>query len=227
LASCAWVATAATTYQERKEQSAETGVCLYPACHEPAASGSNWCAPHRDKERANQRESRARLRKRRKRLGQCIDCGVKLRRDRDERIYCAAHRVARNRLGALSRAAAVVQATVQKSERIASRTVRGDDGRTRYHGQERRGQQTHAQLDEQDIEFARREITAGEAGLKIYAVEVGRSKAKDPLALPRIQRDDLRSAALHQLDRAARHLGDVLERHGHAIKRHGRREGEE
>jgi len=217
---------ATATYAQRKAEAAETGVCQRSGCDDPAASGSAWCVPHWEDERRDQRDARAKLRKRRKRLGLCRDCGVKLRKDRGEKIYCAKHRVARNRLRALAHAAAGVQRGVQKFERIAARTVRGEDGRTRYHGQDRRGQQTHAQLDEQDIGFARREITAGETGLKVYAQEVERSKVKDPLALPRIQRDDLRSAALHQIERATRHLGDVLERHGHVMQRHGKREGE-
>lgn len=117
---------------------------------------------------------------------------------------------------------------LDKSRRIASRTLTGEDGRTRYHGQDRRGQQTHAQLDAQDLGFARREITRGESGLEVYAAEVAKSKAGDPEAMPRIQRDGLRSDAVGYLERASRHLEDVVERHGgHAMKRHGRRDGDE
>ena len=92
------------------------------------------------------------------------------------------------------------------------------DGRTRYHGQPRRGQQTHAQLDAQDLKDARNLIDRGEHGMGEYATEVERSKAHDPEAMPRIKRDDLRSAALHQLERAVGHLRDIMVRHGHVMQ---------
>lgn len=214
----------AATYEERKAITADTGECLRDGCDDPAASGSNFCVPHRDADRQYQRDYRAKLRRGRRRRKECLDCGVKLRAG--ERTWCKRHRIARNRLG-IARPAGV-QVGVQKSERIASRTVKGEDGRVRYHGQKRRGQQTHAQLDEQDLGFARREIKRGETGLETYAAETARSKAGDPQAMPRIQRDGIRSDALGYLERAQRHLGDVVDRHGggHAMKRHGRRDGE-
>lgn len=46
-------------------------------------------------------------------------------------------------------------------------------------------------------------------------------------AQPRIQRSNVKSAALHELDRATRHIDDVLERNGHFGKRHGPRSGDE
>lgn len=217
----------AATYVDRKAITADTGECLRDGCPDPAASGSMWCEPHRDADRKYQRDYRAKLRRKRRRKGLCLDCGKKLRRDLGEKIWCTRHRAARNRLSAARPGG--VRVGVQKLERIRARTVKGDDGRTRYHGQKRRGQQTHRQLDEQDIQFARNEITRGAERLEVHATETDRSKAGDPMAIPKIQRDGIRSDALGYLERAQRHLDDVLERHGHgghAMKRHGRRDGE-
>src|SRR5262249_16771748 len=161
---CLQVATAAT-YDERKAITADTGQCVMAGCTDPATADSLKCVGHRDEARKSNREYRARQRKRRRRLGQCLDCAKKLRPGlKPERIWCTRHRIARNRFKAMERGGGV-RTGVDKFARIASRTVKGEDGRTRYHGQERRGQQTHAQLDEQDIGFARREIDRGETAL--------------------------------------------------------------
>lgn len=217
----------AATYEQRKAITADTGTCIQAGCDDPAASGSMQCVPHRESALQARREYQARIRKYRRRHKLCVDCGTKLRGT--ETTWCTRHRIARRRDSALRRQLAGVQNGVEKSERIAQRTITHEDGRTRYHGQDRRGQQTHAQLDEQDIGFARREITRGETGLAAYTAEAQRAKEKHPEALPKVQRDGIRSDALGYLERAQRHLDDVLERHrgGHAMKRHGRRDGDE
>jgi uncharacterized Zn finger protein (UPF0148 family) len=108
---------------------------------------------------------------------------------------------------------------VDKASLIAARTRTHEDGRTRYHGQGKRGQQPSAQLNRQDLDFAESAFAAGRDGL-------GLLETPEVQALPRVQREDVKRAAAHQLDRATRHIDDVLERLGHFKERHGRRDGE-
>jgi hypothetical protein len=206
----------------------ELGLCTRCGL-EPAEDGAEECKEHVVDKRARDARYRSNLRDERERQGLCVNCPVsgppaKVSRGETSCLRC---KVRRRRLP--STVDGVDNEVDNRRTRIASRTLTGEDGRTRYHGQDRRGQQTHAQLDAQDLGFARREITRGETGLEVYAVEVARSKAGDPEAMPRIQRDGLRSDAVGYLERASRHLEDVVERHGrgHAMKRHGRRDGDE
>ncbi|HEU4727668.1 MAG TPA: hypothetical protein VFT22_07260 [Kofleriaceae bacterium] len=106
-----------------------------------------------------------------------------------------------------------------REARIAARTVTHSDGRTRYHGQSRRGQQPAAQLNQQDAELAAECFATFREGLALIETD-------DVKALPRVQRDGVKSAVAHQGDRAIRHIEDVLERLGHFKVRHGKRDGE-
>lgn len=193
------------------------GWCTYSSACPRRAEGwpdptQQLCRRHRLKEQKRLSQLKRAQRTESAAQGKCVRC-----RKPSETYRCAACRILdRCTLPSVSRTA---RDTADRAARIASRTITHADGRTRYHGQSRRGQQTHAQLDEQDIAFALKEIEFGQAGLAQYAYEVQRSKSGDPEAKPRIQRDDLRSAALHQIERAVGHLGDVMERHGHVMQR--------
>jgi len=214
---------ALAAYSVRKESSADTGECLRPGCDDAAADGSDFCAPHRDAKRDSDRAYRKRLRRRRRRLKLCRDCGVKLRKATAtlpaEKIWCTEHRIRRGRLTLVRSASPGVETVVEKSERIARATREHDDGRTRYHGQGKRGQQPQAQLNRQDIEKAEAALAAGRAGLQ-------HAETEEVKALPRIQREDVKREAAHLLDLATRHIDDVLERIGHFKMRHGKRDGE-
>lgn len=204
-------------YQQRKEQVR----CTRSGCGASASDESSLCPQHHVEAKAAAKAYARRLRARRARARVCVHCG----KPRPKRAKsCLACRVRRNRLK-IVRPGGVV-AGVDKLDRIESQTRTHDDGRTRYHGQGKRGNQPHLQLDGQDLGFARRELEAGEIGIKLYEQEVAKHKAGDPEALPRVQRDDVKSAALHQLGRAIGHIEDVLERRGHFKQRHGRREGD-
>ena len=63
-------------------------------------------------------------------------------------------------------------------------------------------------------------LAAGEQGLLLLDTD-------EVKTMGRIQRGDVKDAALHQLARAVGHVEDVLERRGHFKTRHGRRDGEE
>lgn len=106
---------------------------------------------------------------------------------------------------------------VDKSERIAARTVKEADGRTRYRGQQRRGQQTHAQLNMQDLGWARDSFEAFAAGVKLLSSDEAKEWRRE-------ERAQVTAATANQGERSGRHVDDILERLGHFKQRHGRRE---
>lgn len=148
--------------------------------------------------------------------GECVKCHV----DNVRKVWpvgsdtCLACRVLRQKI---RKADGTRDKELDKSDQIAAATRTHEDGRTRYHGQGKRGQQPQAQLNRQDLGMARKALDAGEQGLGLLETD-------EVKALPRIQRADVKQAAAHQLDRATRHIDDVLERIGHFGKRHGKRE---
>jgi hypothetical protein len=208
------------------QQRLEAGECTYPGCDEPLCSGSSYCEEHWEDHKRRDREYRQRKRDARREAGLCLECpGDKPARVRHPDTTCIACRVRRRRLTrADGTTVGGVGKRVDKDQRIAAATKVGEDGRERYHGQQKRGNQPHIQLDEQDLGYARDALEAGLAGLYVYE-EAVRAKT------PRIQREDIRSAALHHLNRATGHVDDVLGRRdyfgaGHVKLRHGKRDGE-
>lgn len=185
-------------------------------CGQPAAEDSFLCLTHRDADRERYRLSKQRIRKRRKEQRLCVDCGGPRPRGRASCMACA---VRHGRVMQRYRKSA----GASKDERIAAATMVHPDGRERYHGQRKRGNQPHLQLDEQDIGYAQSMLERGLAGLRLY-------ESAEVQALPRIQREDVRAEALALLNRATGHTEDVLERRkffeakpGHFQSRHGRR----
>jgi hypothetical protein len=211
-------------YAEIKALAATAGECRRPGCREPHADDSDFCGPHRDAHRSYSRAAMRKLRRKRRRARRCLDCDVKLRaakRDESgavtasgERTWCKA---CRKKRGRSSRAGVVTG--VEKSERIAAAIRVDPTGRTRYHGQQKRGNQPHHQLDAQDQDAALRHIDAGFERLAAW-------RTPEVQALPRIQRESVRVQALHEIDLGTRFLDDVLERNGHFKTRHGKRDGE-
>jgi hypothetical protein len=215
---------AGLSYQARKDHQADTLVCLRSGCEDPAADGSAYCAPHRDKELEYKRKWRAKQVRRRARRKQCRDCGAPLRSATAtlpaEKIWCTAHRIERNRLNALRVAMAGGGDTgVEKTERIAAATRKDDDGRIRYRGQMKRGQQPRPQLNRQDLGMAKECFQAFAAGIELLATDDARS-------WPSGDRESVEKATANRGARAQRHVGDILERLGHFQQRHGPRPGD-
>lgn len=77
--------------------------------------------------------------------------------------------------------------------------------RRRFHGQGKRGRQSGAQLDEQDFLDARRCVEEGWQGLLYF-------RSAEVQALPRIQRDEVKSAALAKFSRGQRWLEEIIDR---------------
>lgn len=208
----------AAAYQARKAVSAETGQCIRPGCKVDATEDSLHCATHLMAERAYKAKWAKRRRKQARRARRCPDCPQTAPRLKPtERIWCTAHRIARNRISALH--AGGVENHVEKSVRIALATHKDPTNRTRYHGQQRRGPQTHAQLNAQDVGMADQSYQAFKAGLTL----IGSDEAK---TWTRGERERVVAATANQGERACRHVDDVLERLGHFKRRHGRRDGE-
>jgi len=183
-------------YQLRKE----TGVCT--SCGGPPAPDSLLCETHRDAARASKRRWWRKATSRYRRAKVCVHCGgSRLRGD----TSCLRCRVVRNRLSKVTPPEAV---TVAKSVRLAAATRTHADGRERYHGQQRRGQQTHAALNRQDIQMASESFAAFRTALALL-------DSDEAKAWPRGERQHFAAAAASHGERVGRHLDDVLERIGH------------
>lgn len=215
---------AESLYQQRLEQ----GKCTYSGgCRSPPAPDSSLCVKHHKGHKRRNRDSAQRKRDARKAAGLCVYCpGQRPARAVAGGTSCLACRIRRNRLNGTTVDGIGNAVDNRKAARIAAATVKGEDGRLRYHGQKKKGMQPAIQLDDQDIGYARDMLDSGQAGLHLYEEAVA-------ARAPRFQRDDIKSAALYQVNRAIGHLENVLEhrgffddRPGHARQRHGRREGE-
>ena len=184
--------------------------CTYHGCKRAPADSSQLCPRHLRKQRKYDTQSKKRSRAANRAAGLCAFCPTPSKKYRCAACLVSARQVPKSHS---------VQNGVDKSARIAAATRTHADGRTRYHASGKRGSQPAEKLDAEDINWARAALSAGEAGLQMLATEQVK-------AMPRIQREDVKHAALHQIARAQGHLEDVLERRGHFKLRHGRRDGE-
>jgi hypothetical protein len=201
--------TAALDYQQRKVQS----LCTRAGCSAPASEESSLCEPHHRAAKERAKAGMRKLRRRRKREHCCVHCGGP-RKPRTR--SCLACRVRRNRVHPQRSG---VTDDVNKTERVASQTRTHEDGRTRYHGQGKRGQQPKTQLNLQDGRLARDRFDAFHAGVMLLASDEAKTWTQG-------QRESVEKATASCGESASRHIDDVLERLGHFKVRHGRRDGE-
>ena len=182
------------TYQERKE----AGRCTTPYCKRRCSGGTQLCHGHRRAAAVARQRYNRRRRKNRK---VCIDCPRKAK-DGRHCLRCRAMRTARR-----SRKTRVGDKVGDKRSAIERRTAVDNFGRVRYHGQERRGQQPRAQLDQKDIKDA---IAA------LVQVEAALAQVRDPsnADIPRLQRKEAESAVLAVGALGCRLYGNVLLRNG-------------
>jgi hypothetical protein len=206
-------AASATEYQACKE----SGVCTRPGCRRRASDESSMCKRHHREAKRHSRESKQRQRDARRAAGQCIWCpGDRPAPATPGSTSCLGCRVRRNRIRA---ADGGVKQGVNTDAAIAARTRTGADGRTRYHGQGKRGQQPKAQLNHQDVRHARQDFDGFEAGVLLMA-----SPQAETWSRGERERIEIATATLG--NRATGRIDDVLERLGHFKMRHGRRDGE-
>lgn len=196
-----------------REERLLAGWCVYGACSRRAEGWPdpthNFCARHRAKEQARVRKAKRKARAALADAGKCVRC-----RKPSKTYRCPACRLLDGcDLPTLSVTAGVT------TDKIAAATRKHADGRVRYHGQGKRGQQPKSQLIAQDLRYARNGIESAAAGYALMETDEIR-------AMPRIQREDVARAADHQLLRAIGHLEEALDRRGHFKQRHGRGNGD-
>jgi hypothetical protein len=159
------------------------------------------CRWHRLKEQKRSRLTKKALRAETAAQGKCVRC-----RKPSETYRCAACRVLdRCSLPALSGAARVTQ---DKQSEIDAATRTHADGRTRYHGQQKRGQQPKWQLNMQDLVHAYKDFDRFCEGIVTLATpEAQRRHKSDRVAY------ELAVAAMGES--VSRRLDDILDRLGY------------
>jgi hypothetical protein len=172
-------------------------VCVQ--CAEPAAADSDRCEPHRDQQRKRDRAWRAARRKLHRRRGLCAECETP-----SDTYYCTAHSIKMGRTDAVA-----VDSTVDKAARIAARLKTHADGRTRYHGQDRRGSQPPDQLVAKEIADAVRLLETAAGGFALaYQLPNGTPRE-------RAYRKECFHASLAHADRVSRVIEELCTRYGY------------
>lgn len=202
---------APSDYERRKELE----VCTYPRCpnrpDERPGMESNECEQHHDasiarkrkhrrrRKRTRRHEKRARREEQKKwRLKKlCKQCGAKPLRGEK---YCALCMVATGRAPAV-----IADNSRDKAARIAANTRIDKTGRSRHHGQGKRGRQSVGAIDAKDIDYAEDALRKMRAGLVF---------ASNP-ELSRLEKHDAVNAANSLGDLVIRFVEDVQSRHGH------------
>lgn len=175
------------------------------------------CPPHLKEARKRSRVAHAERRADRAAKGKCVNCN----RPANGLYRC---RICYIRAGRLS-----PTTSVNKRVNIEERTSIDRDGRSRYHGQAKRGApsaEVIAQQEENDLRSAEELLARYREAMRVW-------RSPEIQALPRIQRQEAKNAALELLDRAGRFIDGTLDHHkygteaqermekGHAMKRHG------
>jgi hypothetical protein len=176
------------------------------------------CQRHYRMQKRFRNASMQRRREARRAAGLCVWCpGDRPAPATEGSTSCLACRIARRRVREDDEG--VKPDVSPRADRIAARTGKDKDGRTRYRGQPRRGQQTHAALNAQDVVMAVESFDAFRAGVAI----LGSAEAE---VMHRAERERVKAETANQGERVGRHIDDVLERLGHFRQRHGPRDGE-
>lgn len=205
---------AALSYEARKQGPRCT------RCERKAKDDSQYCVRcHREQKRLK-RESWARKYEKRLAANLCVRCpGDDPNPATEGSTACLGCRIKRNRVKIsdggldvdLERAARIAAAT--------SRDIEGRNGRVRYRGQQKRGQQPKYQLNVQDLRHVKEDFTTFERAINILAKpETQQMHASDRVEVER------NTAEVGE--RMIRRTGDILERLGHFKERHGPRPGE-
>jgi hypothetical protein len=203
------------SYEEKKSQ----GWCTRRWCRTPAslADDSQLCQRHLKRKREQDAASAARRRAAREADGLCVWCpAAKPRPATQGSTACLPCRIKRNRLK-IEDGVGTRLGHQDRAAAIAAATRKDPDGRTRYHGQGRRGQQTYATLNAQDLRLAKTRWEPFSAGVTIMDTEEFK-------ALHRGEREEVKKAICRVGNLLSGHIDDILERLGHFQTRHGRRD---
>lgn len=182
-----------STYEDRKLGDR----CCYGSCPKPKTDDSDYCAEHRDKRRERSKLAMRAIRKQKRKDRKCLWCPKKAMVGRWSCPACTI------KVG--DRLREVVTPIVSmKADRV--RAVTEGDGRTRlrYIGQGKRGAQSVAANDTQDLADILKLTQRCKDGLAFMAAQ---------LEIGRQQRKAGEHEALGFLHLAQRLIGDVLQRH--------------
>lgn len=195
------------------------GRCTRGSCKRKAADGSSMCLRHWRSAKQRSAASAARRRDARRADNLCIWCpsAKPQRASEPGGSSCLACRIKRGRI-TVSDGGGNHAVNQDRSAKILAATSKDPDGRTRYRGQQKRGQQPKHQLNEQDMRHITEDFETLRDGVRMLG-------QPDKLAMHRsdYQRAELAVAAVG--DRMTRRVDDVLERLGHFKQRHGPRGG--
>jgi hypothetical protein len=189
-------------YHERKERQ----ICTYPGCPDDAGE-TGECDRHTARSRRRKRRWKRQQLARQKTLlkiwarkRRCLRCGAKRVSGHEHCTKC---------LVAIGTAPIVSgDKQVDKQQRIAAATTIDADGRNRYRGQAKRGRQSVAQLDDQDLRFALEALQKARDGIAWLSTVADGAMSKN-------EKQDAIGAALAHAIHSSRLVDDVLERHGY------------
>lgn len=215
----------ATTASNEALVTFEARPCGRKRCVQPAAPDSDLCTRCEDAEKERVASGVQGLRDRRRSAGQCKSCGAQCAKPTKDPSapypHCKACRIKANRFRAQS---AEVTRKVTNSgshaNRISLATRVDGTGRTRFHGQQKRGKPSAAVTVTATMRLIERERRSAEAAT-VLAFAPGSE------LLPRIQRDEAKHAALGLWKLVAREILDMCVRNGVSVDDVGPSDDEE
>lgn len=185
------------------------GWCTYSSACPRRAEGwpdptQQLCKRHRLKEQKRISQTNKAKRVEARAQGKCIRC-----RKPSTTYRCQACRVLdRCTLPSMSGTARVTAMIANRDAEIAAATRTHEDGRTRYHGQQKRGQQPKWQLNIQDLWHVMQDFEQFSQGIVMLATPEAQQKHKS-------DRVTFELAVAKMGDSACRRMDDILERLGH------------
>lgn len=194
------------------------GWCTYSSACPRRAEGwpdptQQMCRRHRLKVSKRVRETRSARRAESAAQGKCVRC-----RKPSETYRCPACRILdRCSLPKLSGSSRVSAETADRQSEIAAATRTHEDGRTRYHGQQKRGQQPKWQLNLQDLRHVMQDFEQFAQGIVVLATPQAQQKHKS-------DRVEYELAVAKMGDSVSRRMDDILERLGHFKVRQSQRD---
>lgn len=166
------------------------------------------CKRHTSVYRKLDKEAKQRKRAKRRADGLCIWCpGDNPSRPTHGSPTCLACRVKHRKVRMSDGAVPLDVYLKQREVKIAAATHTHEDGRTRFHGQQKRGQQPKGQLNVQDLVHVQQDYDGFVAGVMVL---VGSEVAQ----LHKSDRLKVQKATARLGDRAARRMGDITKRLG-------------
>lgn len=177
-------------------------ICAERGCKNDPEPGSKLCASCRESANERARRGMEKLRADREARGLCRYHGNPVLPGSKA---CAACLVMRGQTET-SGVNGLVNGRKDRSRGWDERAEGDGYQRRRYRGRMKRGRQSTDDLDNQDLRDAKKHLDHGIEGLAYF-------RSESVQALPRMQREEVKRAALAEIDRSRRWATDVLVRH--------------